>query len=85
MSDSPEPSTADTLLALPSLLKHPVIDGDGRTPGKLADVLTRPRDNHYPRLTSLVISLACAGYSLPMNLAHATHPDAVPHPTATVD
>ena len=77
MSDSPEPSTADAVLSLSSLLKHAVIDGDGRTLGKLSDVVTRLRDNDYPLLTGLVISLGSAGYFVPMSDVTSIDPEAV--------
>ena len=85
MSDSPEPSTADAVLSLSSLLKHAVIDGDGRTLGKLSDVVTRLRDNDYPLLTGLVISLGSAGYFVPMSDVTSIDPEAVRLRTAKVD
>ncbi|WP_340054479.1 PRC-barrel domain-containing protein, partial [Pseudomonas sp. JAI120] len=85
MSDSPEPSTADATLSLSSLLKHAVIDGDGRTLGKLSDVVTRLRDNDYPLLTGLVISLGSAGYFVPMSDVTSIDPEAVRLLTAKVD
>jgi CBS domain-containing protein len=85
VSDSPEPSTADAVLSLSSLLKHAVIDGDGRTLGKLSDVVTRLRDNDYPLLTGLVISLGSAGYFVPMSDVTSIDPEAVRLRTAKVD
>ncbi|MBP2279169.1 magnesium transporter MgtE N-terminal domain-containing protein [Sphingomonas sp. PL20] len=85
MSDSPEPSTADATLSLSSLLKHAVIDGDGRALGKLSDVVTRLRDNDYPLLTGLVIALGSAGYFVPMSDVTSIDPLAVRLRTAKVD
>lgn len=85
MSDSPEPSTADAVLSLSSLLKHAVIDGEGRALGKLSDVVTRLRDNDYPLLTGLVIALGSAGYFVPMSDVLGIDPEAVRLRTAKVD
>lgn len=85
MSDSPEPSTADAVLSLSSLLKHAVIDGEGRALGKLSDVVTRLRDNDYPLLTGLVIALGNAGYFVPMRDVTSIDPEAVRLRTAKVD
>jgi CBS domain-containing protein/sporulation protein YlmC with PRC-barrel domain len=73
------------VLSLSSLLKHAVIDGDGRTLGKLSDVVTRLRDNDYPLLTGLVISLGSAGYFVPMSDVTSIDPEAVRLRTAKVD
>lgn len=73
------------MLSLSSLLKHAVIDGDGRTLGKLSDVVTRLRDNDYPLLTGLVISLGSAGYFVPMSDVTSIDPEAVRLRTAKVD
>jgi CBS domain-containing protein len=85
VSDSPEPSTADAVLSLSSLLKHAVIDGEGRALGKLSDVVTRLRDNDYPLLTGLVIALGNAGYFVPMRDVTSIDPEAVRLRTAKVD
>jgi CBS domain-containing protein/sporulation protein YlmC with PRC-barrel domain len=73
------------VLSLSSLLKHAVIDGEGRALGKLSDVVTRLRDNDYPLLTGLVIALGNAGYFVPMRDVTSIDPEAVRLRTAKVD
>lgn len=85
MSDSPEPSSTDTVLSLSSLLKHAVIDGEGLALGKLWDVVTRLRDNEYPSLTGLVIALGSGGYFVPMSEVISIDPKAIRLCTTKVD
>ena len=85
MSDSPEHLAADEALSLSSLLKHAVIDGEGRAIGKLSDVVTRLRDNDYPLLSGLVIGLGNAGYFVPMSDVSSIDPQSIRLRTAKVD
>lgn len=85
MSDSREQLRVDKALSLSSLLKHAVIDGEGRTLGKLSDVVTRLRDNDYPLLSGLVIGLGSAGFFVPMDDVISIEPKAIRLRTAKVD
>lgn len=85
MSDSPKHAVVDEALSLSSLLKHAVIDGEGRALGKLSDVVTRLRDNDYPLLSGLVIGLGSAGYFVPMSDVIDIDPEAIRLRTAKVD
>ena len=85
MSDSREQFRVDKALSLSSLLKHAVIDGEGRTLGKLSDVVTRLRDNDYPLLSGLVIGLGSAGFFVPMSDVISIEPKAIRLRTAKVD
>lgn len=85
MSDRPEYLAADEALSLSSLLKHAVIDGEGRALGKLSDVVTRLRDNDYPLLSGLVIGLGNAGYFVPMSDVSSIDREAIRLRTAKVD
>ena len=85
MSDSPGHPATDGALSLSSLLKHAVIDGAGRTLGKLSDVVTRLRDNDYPLLSGLVIGVGNAGHFVPMSDVSSIDPKAIRLRTARVD
>lgn len=85
MSDSPGHPAADEALSLSSLLKHAVIDGAGRTLGKLSDVVTRLRDNDYPLLSGLVIGIGNAGHFVPISDVSSIDPKAIRLRTARVD
>lgn len=85
MSDSPEHRAADKALSLSSLLKHAVIDGEGRALGKLSDVITRLRDNDYPLVSGLVIGLGNARHFVPMSDVISIDPEAIRLRTAKVD
>jgi len=67
------------------LLKHAVIDGAGRTLGKLSDVVTRLRDNDYPLLSGLVIGIGNAGHFVPISDVSSIDPKAIRLRTARVD
>ena len=85
MSDSPERSNADDTLSLSSLLRHAVIDGEGRALGKLSDVVTRLRDNGYPLLSGLVIGFGNSGFYVPMSDVSGIDAEAIRLRTARVD
>lgn len=85
MSDSPEHLVGDKALSLSSLLKHAVIDGEGRTLGRLSDVVTRLRDNDYPLLSGLVIGIGHAEYFVPMSDVSSIDPETIRLRTAKVD
>lgn len=73
-------------LSLSSLLKHAVVDADGRVLGKLVDVVATLRDNDYPRLAGLVIGTGGGGnYHVPMSDVIAIEPKAVRLRTAKID
>lgn len=67
------------------MLKHAVIDGAGRTLGKLSDVVTRLRDNDYPLLSGLVIGIGNAGHFVPISDVSSIDPKAIRLRTARVD
>lgn len=85
MSDSPQHSIADEALSFSSLLKHAVIDGDGRALGKLSDVVARLRNNDYPLLSGLVMGLGNARYYVPMSDVSGIDAEAIRLRTAKVD
>ena len=85
MSDAQKRANAEEELSLSSLLKHAVIDGEGRTLGKLWDVVTRLRENDYPLLSGLVIGLGSAGYFVPMSDVGSMGPQSIRLKTAKVD
>ncbi|MDP9097003.1 MAG: CBS domain-containing protein [Pseudomonadota bacterium] len=75
---------ADTL-SLSSLLKHGVVDGEGRTLGKLLDVITTIRDGEYPLLEGFVVGIAGTGYYIPMADVVEIDPKKVRLRTAKID
>jgi sporulation protein YlmC with PRC-barrel domain/CBS domain-containing protein len=72
-------------VSLSSLLKHDVIDGEGRPLGKLSDVVTRLPERGYPFLSGLVIGLGKAGYFVPMRDVTAIDRDSILLGTHKVD
>lgn len=84
MSDSPENLAAESL-SLSSLLKHAVIDGEGRALGELSDVVARLRNNEYPLLSGLVIGLGDAGHFVPMSEVRSIDDEAIRLRDAKVD
>lgn len=72
-------------LSLSSLLKHAVVDREGRALGKLVDVVAISRDNDYPVLAGLVIGVAGTGYYVPMDDVVSIDPKAVRLRTAKID
>lgn len=85
MSVNSERGDDGEALSLSSLLKHDVVDGEGRALGKLVDVVTTSRDNDYPLLAGLVIGLAASTYYVPMSDVVAIDPKAVRLRTAKID
>lgn len=85
MSVSTEYLAADQALSLSSLLKHAVIDVEGRALGKLSDVVTRLRDNDYPALSGLIVDLGKAGYFVPISDVLSIDTEAVRLRTGRLD
>lgn len=85
MSGSPEHQSTDDPLSLSSLLKHAVIDGEGKALGRLSDVVARLRDKGYPLLAGLVIGLGGAGYFVPMSDVISIDRDTIRLGTAKID
>lgn len=85
MSGSPKYQSTDEPLSLSSLLKHAVIDGEGKALGKLSDVVARLQNNGYPLLVGLVIGLGGAGYFVPMSDVISIDRESIRLGTAKVD
>lgn len=85
VSANPGHGQSSEALSLSSLLKHAVVDGEGRALGKLVDVVATLRDNDYPVLAGLVIGVAGANYYVPMSDVVSIDPKAVRLRTAKID
>ena len=80
-----EPDRGSNARSLSSLLKHAVVDGDGRVLGKLLDVVTTVHEGDYPMLEGLVVGIAGTGYFIPMTDVVEIDPRTVRLRTAKID
>ncbi|MDY7526322.1 MULTISPECIES: magnesium transporter MgtE N-terminal domain-containing protein [unclassified Cryobacterium] len=85
VSNSPVPTTTKSALRLSQLLRHAVVDSQGKQLAKLADVIVRLRGDDYPLVTALVVKVGSETIYVPIADVRALEPNRVELTTARLN
>ncbi|MEB0002435.1 CBS domain-containing protein [Cryobacterium sp. 10I1] len=75
----------DSEVGLSQLLRHTVVDGQGKALGRLSDVIVRLRGDDYPLLTALVVRVGSETVFVPIADVQDLAPDNVQLASARLD